>query len=130
MMSLNGGGRLLSSTAGRIGTAWARAVFHGKRGELRQRYREGQEDHLDALGLVVNILALWNTIYMDAVLEQLRIEGYALKPEDVARLSPLTFDHINFLGRYAFALPDSSTPNRSFSMNSVKPAPPLKASCA
>jgi hypothetical protein len=23
------------------------------------------------------------------------------------RLSPLTFDHINFLGRYAFALPDS-----------------------
>ena len=44
---------------------------------------------------------------MDAVLEQLRIEGYALKPEDVARLSPLTFDHINFLCRYAFALPDS-----------------------
>jgi Tn3 transposase DDE domain len=35
------------------------------------------------------------------------VEGYALKPEDVARLSPLTFDHINFLGRYAFALPDS-----------------------
>jgi len=85
----------------------ARAVFHGKRGELRQRYREGQEDQLGALGLVVNILALWNTIYMDAVLEQLRIEGYALKPEDVARLSPLIFDHINFLGRYAFALPDS-----------------------
>ena len=85
----------------------ARAVFHGKRGELRQRYREGQEDQLGALGLVVNILALWNTIYMDAVLEQLRIEGYALKSEDVARLSPLTFDHINFLGRYAFALPDS-----------------------
>jgi TnpA family transposase len=22
----------------------ARAIFHGKRGELRQRYREGQED--------------------------------------------------------------------------------------
>jgi len=43
----------------------------------------------------------------DADLEQLRIEGYALKPEDVARLSPLTFGHINFLGRYAFALPDS-----------------------
>src|SRR5258708_36878751 len=34
----------------------ARAVFHGKRGELRQRYREGQEDQLGALGLVVNIL--------------------------------------------------------------------------
>src|ERR1700730_5106873 len=107
MMSLNGGGRLLSSTAGRIGTAWRGPFFTANEVELRQRYREGQEDQLGALGLVVNILALWNTIYMDAVLEQLRIEGYALKPEDVARLSPLTFDHINFLGRYAFALPDS-----------------------
>jgi len=50
----------------------ARAVFHGKRGELRQHYREGQEDQLGALGLVVNVIALWNTIYMDAALEQLR----------------------------------------------------------
>ena len=36
----------------------ARAVFHGKRGELRQRYREGQEDQLGALGLVVNVIVL------------------------------------------------------------------------
>src|SRR5712691_9943328 len=85
----------------------ARVVFHGKRGELRQHYREGQEDQLGALGLVVNVIVLWNTIYMDAVIEQLRSEGYPLKPEDVGRLSPLMFDHINFLGRYAFALPDS-----------------------
>jgi TnpA family transposase len=34
----------------------ARAVFHGQRGELRQRYREGQEDQLGALGLVVNAM--------------------------------------------------------------------------
>jgi TnpA family transposase len=40
----------------------AREVFHGRRGELRQRYREGQEDQLGALGLVVNVLVLWNTI--------------------------------------------------------------------
>ena len=36
-----------------------RAVFHGKRGELRQRYREGQEDQLGALGLVLNVIVLW-----------------------------------------------------------------------
>ena len=29
----------------------ARIIFHGKRGELRQRCREGQEDQLGALGL-------------------------------------------------------------------------------
>jgi TnpA family transposase len=33
----------------------ARAVFHGRKGEVRQPYREGQEDQLSALGLVVNV---------------------------------------------------------------------------
>ena len=84
----------------------ARVVFHGKRGELRQRYREGQEDQLGSLGLVVNVIVLWNTIYMDAALNQLRAEGLDVRPEDVARLSPLGFDHINMLDRYAFILPD------------------------
>lgn len=84
----------------------ARAVFHGKRGELRQRYRDGQEDQLGALGLVVNIIVLWNTIYMSAALDQLRAQGYPIHDEDVARLSPLIFDHINMLGRYSFAVPD------------------------
>ena len=81
-------------------------MFHGKRGELRQRYREGQEDQLGSLGLVVNVIVLWNTIYMDAALNQLRAEGFDVRAEDVARLSPLRFDHINMLGKYAFILPD------------------------
>lgn len=84
----------------------ARVVFHGKRGELRQRYREGQEDQLGALGLVVNAIILWNTIYMDAALGQLRMEGFDVRDEDVARLSPLAHEHINVLGRYAFTLPE------------------------
>jgi hypothetical protein len=48
---------------------------------------------------------LWNTIYMDAALNQLRAEGYEVLPDDIARLSPLNFKHINMLGRYAFSLP-------------------------
>ena len=38
---------------------------------------------------------------------QLRAEGLDVRPEDVARLSPLGFEHINMLGRYAFILPDA-----------------------
>jgi TnpA family transposase len=56
----------------------ARAIFHGQRGEVRQRYREGQEDQLGALGLVVNVVVLWNTLYMDAALAHLRLELSAL----------------------------------------------------
>ena len=85
----------------------ARAVFHGKRGELRQHYREGQEDQLGALGLVLNMIVLWNTIYMEAALDQLRADGYTVKNEDVARLSPLLHEHINMLGRYSFSVPDA-----------------------
>jgi hypothetical protein len=85
----------------------ARAVFHGKRGELRQHYREGQEDQLGALGLVLNMIVLWNTIYMEAALEQLRADGHTVKNEDVARLSPLLHEHINLLGRYSFSVPEA-----------------------
>ncbi|WP_159982073.1 MULTISPECIES: Tn3 family transposase [unclassified Novosphingobium] len=38
-------------------------------------HRVGQEDQLGALGLVVNLIVLWNTIYIDAALDQLRAEG-------------------------------------------------------
>jgi TnpA family transposase len=84
----------------------ARALFHGKRGELRQRYREGQEDQLGALGLVLNMIVLWNTIYMEAALDQLKKEGYTIRDEDVARLSPLIHDHIYMPGRYSFFMPE------------------------
>jgi TnpA family transposase len=85
----------------------ARAVFHGKRGELRQHYREGQEDQLGALGLVLNMIVLWNTIYMDVALNQLRAEGYPVEDADLVRLSPLLHEHINMLGRYFFSIPEA-----------------------
>jgi TnpA family transposase len=86
----------------------ARKAFFGQRGELRQRYREGQEDQLSALGLVVNMVTLWNTRYMDAALCQLRAGGQTVHDEDVARLSPLGYDHINFHGHYSFSPPPTT----------------------
>lgn len=47
------------------------------------------------------------TRFINAALEQLASEGYSISPDDVARLSPLVFDHINLLGRYAFAVPEA-----------------------
>jgi len=40
---------------------------------------------------------------MDAALNQLQSQQI-IYPEDVARLSPLGFEHINILGRYSFNL--------------------------
>lgn len=82
----------------------ARATYFGQKGEVRQRYREGQEEQLGALGLVVNAMVLWNTLYMNQALEDMRARGMTVLPEDVERLSPLGYDHINLLGRYTFSL--------------------------
>jgi hypothetical protein len=57
--------------------------------------------------LVVNVLVLWNTVYMQAALDQLRAEDYQVNPDDVARLSPLGYKHFNFLGQYSFNLAES-----------------------
>ena len=86
--------------------ALARKVFHGRRGELFQRYREGMEDQLGALGIVLNCIVLWNTVYIDAALQQLRAQGYLVRDEDAIRLSTFMRRHVNVHGKHSFALPD------------------------
>ena len=49
-------------------------------------------------------MVLWNTLYMNRALEEMRARGMKILPEDVKRLSPLGYDHINLLGRYTFSL--------------------------
>jgi TnpA family transposase len=86
--------------------ALAAKIFHGKKGELYQRYHKGMEDQLGALGLILNCVVLWNTRYINAALEALRAQGYPVLEEDVARLSPFVREHLNVIGKYNFALPD------------------------
>jgi len=86
--------------------ALAGAVFHGKKGELYERYHKGMEDQLGALGLVLNCIVLWNTRYMNAALDQLRAQGRTVRDADVARLSPFIRHHLNVHGKYSFLLPE------------------------
>jgi TnpA family transposase len=81
---------------------FARDVCHGKRGTIHQAYRDGMEDQLGALGLVLNAMVLWTTRYIDAAVEKLRTEGHEIRDEDIARLSPLKHRNLSVLGRYSF----------------------------
>ncbi|MFB9681776.1 Tn3 family transposase [Streptosporangium vulgare] len=81
----------------------ARKIAFGNRGLLRQRYREGLEDQLGSLGLALNAVIWWNSLYLDAAVKHLREQGFPVTDEMCARLSPIQYDHINFLGRYAFS---------------------------
>jgi TnpA family transposase len=84
----------------------AGAIRFGRKGKLYEQYREGQEDELNTLGLVLNMVVLWTTRYMDAAINYLKQTGFEVRNEDVERLSPLVSHHINFVGKYHFSLPD------------------------
>ncbi|GAB3290798.1 hypothetical protein GCM10027563_28620 [Parasphingorhabdus pacifica] len=95
----------LSANLQEVRHALARRIFHGQRGELRQRYYEGMEDQLGTLGLVLNAIVLFNTRYLGAATAELRAGGYEVRDEDAARLSPFVRGHINMLGRYSLLVP-------------------------
>lgn len=66
------------------------------------------EDQLGALGLVVNALTLWNTVYLDAAIKQLRQDGHQIDEHDAIRISPYMRKHI-FHGHYSFQQTPSQT---------------------
>ncbi len=87
----------------------ARKIYHGDRGEVRNALRQGQEEQLGALGLTLNAVIHWNAIYMQEAITKLTTDGQTINPGNIARLSPILWRHINFLGRYDIALPESVT---------------------
>ena len=97
-------GAQLNLTEGRH--SLARRIFFGNLGELRQAYQPGMEDQLSALGLGLNCVVWWNTLYIDAAVKKLQATGMVIPGAIRARLSPLQFDHINFHGRYPMIRPD------------------------
>ena len=49
-------------------------------------------------------MVTWNTIYVGAVVEELRAEGHVITDETLGHLSPALYDHINPYGKYQFDL--------------------------
>lgn len=94
-------------------------VFHGRRGELREPYHAGMEDQLGALGIVINCITSWNTVYLDAILDLLRTDGFPVLEADLARLSPYMYAHVNVHGHYTFTAPSLGDARRP-SPNSAK----------
>ena len=96
-----------------------RHIFHGRKGELHEAYHAGTEDQLGALGLVLNCVTLWNTIYLDHVIAILRAAGHTINDGDAARLSAYQYLHVNVHGHYSFAPPEHPGHRRE-----LRPPPP------
>jgi len=71
-------------------------------GQIRRAAFDEQVNQVSCLNLVANAVVAWNTVYMGAVVERLRLEGHTINDADVGHLSPARFEHINPYGKYRF----------------------------
>ncbi|MGG2067481.1 Tn3 family transposase [Bacillus sp. S14(2024)] len=81
--------------------ALARAIFFGKHGELRERALQDQLQRDSALNLIINAISIWNTVYLSKAVDILRKSG-TLDEKLLNHISPMAWEHINFLGEYRF----------------------------
>ncbi len=81
----------------------ARALFFGKRGELRERGLQDQLQRASALDILINAISVWNTVYLTEAIKVLN-ENELHHEELIQHISPLAWEHINFLGEYKFNL--------------------------
>jgi TnpA family transposase len=76
----------------------ARVTFFGQQGRFQQREYEAQLNRATALSLLINAISVWNTRYYQEIAEQ--VGGIA---EEVwAHISPISWEHIQFVGSYSF----------------------------
>jgi len=81
--------------------ALARAVFFGKLGEFRDRSIQDQLQKSSALNILLNAISLWNTIYLSKAIEYQKTNG-TFREDLLPHISPLGWEHINFLGEFNF----------------------------
>lgn len=82
-------------------------LLFANEGNIRKRFPEEQQTQANCLNLVTNAIVLWNTVYLQAAVKQLKIEGIEIKDEDLNFISPARFAHINPYGRYYFNLEEN-----------------------
>lgn len=92
--------------------ALARAIFFGKHGELRERALQDQLQRASALNILINAISVWNTLYLTKATEFQTKKG-VLNEELLNHISPLGWEHINFLGEYTFNTNPPTTENAS-----------------
>jgi TnpA family transposase len=80
-------------------------IHSANRGSIRKKYPEQHLNQANCLNLVVNAVAVWNTVYMQAAIQHLRQTGMEISEDELARLSPVRFEHINVYGKYSFDRP-------------------------
>lgn len=84
--------------------ALRRFLFYANEGHVRHRTPEQQTDQALCLTIVCNAIIVWNTVYTQRVLDQLRADGQLITTSEIEQISPLPHQHIT---------PTATTPSAS-----------------
>ena len=80
----------------------ARAVFFNRLGEMRDRSFDNQRYRASGLNLVIAAIVLWNTVYLERIIQHLQDNSHSVNESLLKHLSPLGWEHINLTGDYVW----------------------------
>jgi TnpA family transposase len=89
--------------------ALRRFLFYANEGHVRHRTPEQQTGQAICLSVVVNAIIVWNTVYTQRILNQLRADGQLITTSEIEQISPLPHQHINAYGHHTFNLASRPT---------------------
>ena len=82
---------------------FARAVFYGQNGQLRYAGKEEQQVADACKRLVQNVIVCWNCLYLNQQLFQTAPAERQALADAIARISPVSWQHINLQGEFDFS---------------------------
>jgi hypothetical protein len=103
--------------------ALRRAIFYGNEGHVRLRTPEQQGEQALCVAIVVNAIIVWNTVYTQRVLDELRAAGELITTSEIEHISPLPHQHVHLYGHYPFDLagrPDGHRQLRAWLSNGAE----------
>jgi TnpA family transposase len=80
----------------------ARRLFFANRGMFRSGDYAEIMNKVSALSVLSNVVLVWNTVRIGAIVAELAATGHEVRPADLARISPMLDAHVIATGSYHF----------------------------
>ena len=80
----------------------ARVVHFGRRGQFWERELQEQLQKASCLNILLNAIVVWNTKYLTKAWKIYKQANPHTDESLLKHISPLNWEHINFLGEYFF----------------------------
>lgn len=93
---------LVGLNKGEAMNGMARALFFGKSGNLREKDWQNQLQRASCLNILLNIIVIWNTVYLQKAVEHIRESRGVFDEALLKHVSPLNWGHIQLYGKYYF----------------------------